>query len=47
MMDEDPVDWPCLNDRVASYMAEHPECDLDDAIEALIWGYEDKGSEDE
>jgi hypothetical protein len=40
-MDDDPADWPCLDDRVTAYMAEHPECDLDDAIEALIWGTEE------
>lgn len=40
-MDDDPAEWPCLDDRVTAYMAEHPECDLDDAIEALIWGTEE------
>jgi hypothetical protein len=41
-MDDDPVDGPRLSDRLAAYMAEHPECDLDDAMFALIWGEEEE-----
>lgn len=40
-MDDDPVAWPCLDDRLRSYLDEHPECDLDDALIALIWGEEE------
>jgi hypothetical protein len=40
-MDDDPADWPCLEDRVVAFMADHPELDdVNDVIEALIWGEE-------
>ncbi len=35
---EPPPAWECFADRVTDYISTHPECDLDDAIEALIWG---------
>ena len=44
---EDPAPWPCLEDRVVAFMEAHPELDdLNDAIEALIWGT-DKDSQNE
>lgn len=39
-MDDDPAEWPCLDDRLQAYLNEHPDSNLDDAIEALIWGEE-------
>ena len=38
---EPPPSWPCFADEVAAVMTSHPEFDLDDAIEALIWGMEE------
>ena len=43
---EPPPAWPCFADEVSAVMARHPEFDLDDAIEALIWG-EGERNEDE
>jgi hypothetical protein len=37
---EPPPPWPCFEDRLAAVLDEHPDYDLDDAIEALIWGEE-------
>lgn len=33
-----PPAWHCLADDIEAVMSSHPEYDLDDAIEALIWG---------
>lgn len=45
---EPPPPWACLEDRLAAFLAAHPDYDIDDAIEALIWGYEEtKGKPDE
>lgn len=46
-MDDDPVEWSCLDDRVKAYMKQHPECDYEDAQFALIWGIYDKDEADE
>lgn len=37
-----PPAWPCLADEVEAVLTSHPEFDIDDAIEALIWGMEDE-----
>lgn len=42
---EPPPAWECLQDRVSAFLESHPDFDLDDAIEALIWGEGD--SEDD
>ncbi len=39
-MDDDPVDWPCMEDRLKAYLEQHPQCDVEDARFALIWGEE-------
>jgi hypothetical protein len=36
---EPPAPWNCLEDRLTAFLESHPDYDLDDAIEALIWGY--------
>jgi len=36
-----PPPWHCLADDLEAVMTSHPEYDLDDAIEALIWGMEE------
>lgn len=41
-----PAPWPSLEDRLTAFMERHPDFELDDAIEALIWGVEDE-DEDE
>lgn len=37
----EPTPWNCFADRVDECLFRHPEFDLDDAIEALIWGMEE------
>lgn len=44
-IDEPPPAWTCLEDRLAAFLESHPDCDLDDAIEALIWGEENDENE--
>lgn len=44
---EPPAPWPCLEDRLTAFLEAHPDYDLDDAVEALIWGYEDEETPDE
>ena len=39
-----PPSWDCFADRVEAFLISHPDFDLDDAIEALIWG---NGEDDE
>lgn len=46
-MDDDPAPWNCLEDRLTAFLESHPDYDAEDAIEALVWGYEDEESEDE
>lgn len=36
-----PPAWRCLADEVEAVLISHPEFDLEDAIEALIWGMEE------
>lgn len=36
-----PPAWHCLADDIEACLTRHPEFDLDDAIEALIWGMEE------
>ena len=36
-----PPAWHCLADDIEECLTRHPEFDLDDAIEALIWGMEE------
>lgn len=44
----EPAPWPCLEDRLTAYLREHPQCDVDDALIALIWGEEQfEDSDDE
>lgn len=33
-------EWRSLDDRVAEYLEQHPECDEQDAFEAVIWDFE-------
>ena len=40
-----PPAWHCLADDLEAVMTSHPEYDLDDAIEALIWGMEEDADE--
>ena len=40
-----PPAWHCLADELEACLSEHPEFDLDDAIEALIWGMGDEDDE--
>jgi hypothetical protein len=42
---EPPPSWPCFADEVAAVMSQHPEYDLEDAIEALIWGMEEENED--
>jgi hypothetical protein len=37
---DEPPPWPCFEDRLAAFLETHPDSDIDDAIEALIWGEE-------
>lgn len=42
----EPAPWNCLEDRLTAFLESHPDYELDDAIEALIWG-EETDDEDE
>lgn len=33
-----PPPWVSLEDTLTAFLESHPEYDLNDAIEALIWG---------
>ena len=44
--DEPPPAWHCLADEVEAVLTSHPEFDIEDAIEALIWG-EGENNEDQ
>ena len=39
---EPPPTWGCFQDRITAYLETHPELDVDDAVEALIWGQENE-----
>lgn len=38
---EPPPAWHCLADDIEACLNRHPEFDVEDAIEALIWGMEE------
>ena len=37
---EPPPPWTSYDDILTAFLESHPEYDLNDAIEALIWGVE-------
>jgi len=41
-----PAPWLCLEDRLAAFLEDHPDYDMDDAIEALIWGEEEDDADE-
>lgn len=45
--DFEPATWECLEDRVIAFIEAHPEIDdINDVIEALVWGQEDSNADE-